>query len=111
MSSKYSSRRTAAEAAVIVKLRKGVINMGGDILRLSTPVTPYKHGDLRVRRRVVPTANGARVEWLSGHAAVQNRGFRAGARPFRQYTTPGTGPHFVEAGIKAVKANIGSYFE
>ena len=82
MSSKYSSRRTAAEAAVIVKMRKGVINMGGDILRLSTPVTPYKHGDLRVRRRVVPTIEGAHVEWLSGHAAVQNRGFRAGARRF-----------------------------
>jgi hypothetical protein len=111
MSSKYTSHRTVAEAALRVKMRKGVINMGGDILRLSTAVTPYKHGDLRVRRRVVPTANGARVEWLSGHAAVQNRGFRAGARPFRQYTTPGTGSHFVEAGIKAVKTKIGSYFK
>jgi hypothetical protein len=111
MSSKYTSHRTAAEAALQVKMRKGVINMGGDILRLSTAVTPYKHGDLRVRRCVVPTANGARVEWLSGHAAVQNRGFRAGARPFSQYTTPGTGSHFVEAGIKAVKPNIGSYFK
>ena len=110
MSSRYDSRRGAAEAAVNVKMRKGVINMGGDILRLSTPVTPYKHGDLRVRRRVVPTAKGARVEWLSGHAAVQNRGYRAGARPFRNYTTPGTSPHFVVAGLKAVKANIREYF-
>jgi len=111
MSSRYSSHRTTAEAAVIVKMRKGVINMGGDILRLSTPVTPYKHGDLRVRRRVVPTAKGARVEWLSGHAAVQNLGRRAGARPFSNYTTPGTGPRFVEAGLKAVKANLREYFE
>ena len=110
MSSRYSSRRAVAEAGVNVKMRKGVINMGGDILRLSTPVTPYKHGDLRVRRRVVPTAKGARVEWLSGHAAVQNRGFRAGARPFTQYTTPGTGPHFVEAGLKAVKSQLREYF-
>src|ERR671913_120271 len=109
MSSRYVSRRTAAEVAVTVKMRKGVINMGGDILRLSTPVTPYKYGDLRVRRRVVPIAKGARVEWLSGHAAVQNRGSRAGARPFHNYTTPGTGPHFVEAGLKAVKSNIRSY--
>src|SRR4051812_29477706 len=109
MSSKYTSHRTAAEAALSVKMRKGVVNMGGDILRLSTTVTPYKHGDLRVRRRVVPTSKGARVEWLSGHAAVQNRGFRSGARPFQNYTTPGTGSHFVEAGLKAVKANIGRY--
>jgi hypothetical protein len=109
MSSRYSSHRTTAEAAVNVKLRKGVINMGGDILRLSTPVTPYKHGDLRVRRRVVPTAKGARVEWLSGHAAVQNLGMRLG-RPFRTYTTPGTGPRFVEAGVKAVKSRLREYF-
>jgi hypothetical protein len=110
MSSKYSSRRTAAEAEVIVKMRKGVINMGGDILRLSTPVTPYDKGDLRVRRRVVPTAKGAKIEWLSGHAAVQNRGFRAGARPFSNYTTPGTGAHFVEAGLKAVMSRLREYF-
>jgi hypothetical protein len=110
MSSRYTSHRTAAEVAVKVKLRKGVINMGGDILRLSTPVTPYKDGDLRVRRRVVPTANGAKVQWLSGHAAVQNLGRRAGARPFKNYRTPGTGPRFVEAGIRAVKSRMRDYF-
>lgn len=93
-----------------LKLRKGVINLGGDILRLSTPVTPFKEGDLRIRRRVTPTAKGVRVEWLSGHAAVQNRGFRSGARPFSNYTTPGTGSHFVEAGIKAAVANLKEYF-
>jgi hypothetical protein len=111
MSSRYSSHRTTAEAVLNVKLRKGVINMGGDILRLSTPVTPYKHGDLRVRRRVVPTANGAKVQWLSGHAAVQNLGRRTGARPFSTYTTPGTGPHFVEAGLKAVMSRLREYFK
>src|SRR5690349_15573699 len=110
MASSYHSNRTGAETAMKAKLHKGVINMGGDILRLSTPVTPYKHGDLRIRRRVVPKANGARVEWLSGHAAVQNKGSRNG-RPFRHYTTPGTGARFVQAGIKAVIANLRSYFK
>jgi hypothetical protein len=111
MGTRYTSHRTAAEAVVTAKLRKGVINMGGDILRLSTVVTPYKHGDLRIRRRVVPTTKGARVEWNSGHAAVQNRGFRAGARPFTNYTTPGTSARFVEAGLKAVKPHIAEYFK
>ena len=32
MSSRYTSHRAAAEAALNVKMRKGVINMGGDIL-------------------------------------------------------------------------------
>src|SRR4051794_7653088 len=108
MASRYTSKSTAV-AALKTKQRKGVVNLGGDILRLSTAVTPYKHGDLRIRRRVVPTAKGARVEWLSGHAAVQNRGFRSG-RPFRRYTTAGTGAHFVEAGLKAVQPNLGEYF-
>lgn len=110
MSSKYTSHRTMVEAAVKVKLHKGAINIGGDILRLSARVTPYKHGDLRVRRRVVGTSEGAKVQWLSGHAAVQNVGSRNGRR-FRNYTTPGTGPHFVEAGIKAVSRNLGKYFK
>lgn len=110
MSSSYKSNRAGSIPPMEAKLVKGLINMAGDILRLSTPVTPYKHGDLRVRRRVRAIAKGARIEWLSGHAAVQNKGSRKG-HPFRNYTTPGTGPHFVEAGIKAVKPNVGSYFK
>ena len=111
MASRYTSTKTTAVAVLNTRLRKGVINMGGDIIRLSTAVTPYEHGDLRIRRRVVPTPNGARVEWNSGHAAVQNLGRRAGARPFRRYTTSGTGPRFVEAGIRAVSDNVVGYFE
>src|SRR6478609_3864153 len=110
MSSKYTSHRTAAEAALNAKFHRGLVNMGGDILRLSTAVTPYQHGDLRVRRRVVGTSDGARVEWLSGHAAVQNVGRRNG-HPFRNYTTPGTGPRFVQAGLEAATRNIGRYFQ
>lgn len=110
MSSTYKSNRTATQAALNVKLRKGVINFGGDVIRLSTPVTPYEHGDLRIRRQVVPTANGARVEWNSGHAAVQEKGSRNGI-PFRRYTTSGTGPRFVEAGIRAAGAHLKEYFK
>jgi hypothetical protein len=73
-------------------------------------VTPYRDGDLRTRRRVTPTEKGARIQWLSDHAAVQNKGSRKG-RPFRHYTTPGTGPQFVEVGLRAVKARLGSYFK
>lgn len=108
--STYNSHKNPVVGKLNVKLRKGVINLGGDIIRLSTPVTPYKHGDLRVRRRVVPKLSGARLEWNSGHAAVQNRGSRRGRR-FRNYTTPGTGPRFVEAGIRAVKPNVREYFK
>jgi hypothetical protein len=111
MASRYNSRRPAAEAALNAKLHKGVINLAGDVVRLSTPVTPYKHGDLRKRTAVTPTSSGARIDWQSGHSAVQNRGFRSGARPFSNYTTPGTGPHFVEAGLKAVRSHLQEYFK
>ena len=54
MASSYKSTRNQAQAAVNLKLHKGIINFGGDVLKLSTPVTPYKQGDLRIRRRDLP---------------------------------------------------------
>ena len=109
MSASYHDNSSAVAAALLARFQKGAINMGGDILTLSTDVTPHKDGDLRIRRRVVPLPNGAEVQWYAAYAAVQDRGVRRG-RPFHHYTTPGTGPNFVDAGIKAVQRNLGKYF-
>lgn len=109
MASKFSFNPDV-EARLRLKILKGITNMAGDILTLSTPVTPFRLGDLRIRRRVEPIANGVRIHWLSTHAAVQNRGSRRG-KPFRHYTTPGTGPGFVQKGIEAVKRNLLEYFK
>jgi hypothetical protein len=110
MAVRYRSNRSTVNAAIHARMQRGTLNMAGDIVRPSTPYTPYRDGDLRTRRRVSAIPTGARVEWQAGHAAVQNRGSRRG-RPFRNYTTPGTGPHFVQKGVDAVVAKLPEYFK
>lgn len=90
--------------------RTGLINAAGDIVTASTPVTPYRKGELRQKRRVTPLANGAKIVWSAGHAAVQNAGVARG-RTFRNYTTSGTGKGFVEHGLNTVMPKILEYFK
>lgn len=88
-------RVAQAGGAVSRKLVIDIINVAGELLNESTPRTPFKDGELRGKRRVRPLSKGAEVQWLAGHAAVQEAGRRAGARPFTNYTTAGTGSGFV----------------
>lgn len=90
--------------------RTGLINAAGDIVTESTPVTPYRKGELRQKRRVTPLANGAKIVWSAGHAAVQNAGMARG-RQFRQYTTSGTGRGFVQYGLDKVMPKLLEYFK
>lgn len=90
--------------------RTGLINAAGDIVTASNPVTPYRKGELRQKRRVTPTANGAKIVWSSRHAGAQNAG-QARGRVFRNYTTPGTGKGFVEYGLNKVMPKILEYFK
>lgn len=85
-----------AANAISGKAVKAIVNAAGELMQESTPRTPFRKGELRSKRRVTPLKNGARMDWLARHAAVQNRGQRAGARPFTNYTTPGTGKDFAK---------------
>lgn len=85
----------AAAGLISLKANKAIVNAAGELLTESTPRTPYKKGELRQKRRVVPMENGARIEWTAQHAAVQNAGQRKGV-PFRHYTTSGTGRDFAK---------------
>ncbi len=70
-----------------------------DIIRISTPKTPRKSGDLR--NRVVKSVLGlsGKVAWGVNYAKFQEK------KQFRNYTTPGTGPHFAENAVKDVVRN------
>lgn len=100
-----------AAAQITKRGEAAIVNAAGDVLRESTPRTPYRKGELRSKRRVVPINKGARIEWQAGHAAVQNAGRRAGARPFSNYTTAGTGKEFVQLGLNKVLPKILRYFK
>lgn len=99
-------RIVAAAAVINGKAVVATINAAGQLMKESTPRTPQKKGELRVKRRVTPMKNGARMQWLARHAAVQNKGQRAGARPFSNYTTPGTGKGFANIDPKRALAKI-----
>lgn len=45
------------------------------------------------------------------YAAVQEKGTRAGAGTFKNYTTPGTGAHFFQGAVDNVVPKAKAYFE
>lgn len=76
-----------------------------DIDRVANPVTPKKEGNLR--RDLFKSVQGLRgtIKWQKGYAAVQEK------KQFKNYTTPGTGPHYAENAVKKVTARSQEYFK
>lgn len=86
-----------------------------DIYANATPVTPMNKGDLRARvlRTMEGNLKGA-ITWQSSYAGVQELGHRRGKNGtiyFRNYTTPGTGPHYAENAVKNSVDNFPQYLE
>lgn len=76
------------------------------IVDTSRPGTPKERGNLR--QDVLKTVNGlkGKIEWRKVYAEYQERGARKdGSHRVKNYSTPGTGPHFAE---NAVKQGAGS---
>ena len=68
--------------------------MADEVVRNSTPNTPKRTGDLRntVLRQVLGLKG--KVMWTRKYAAIME------TKQFRNYTTPGTGPHYAEDAIE-----------
>lgn len=68
--------------------------MADEIINISTPKTPKKTGRLRmdILRQVLGLKG--KVQWGKNYAIYQE------TKQFKNYTTPGTGPHFAEEGVK-----------
>lgn len=68
------------------------------------PKTPRKFGNLR--RDVIKQVLGktGTIAWHKKYAAAQEAGVIRGSR-IRNYTTPGTGPHYAADAVKAVVAS------
>lgn len=86
-----------------------------DIFVEATPVTPMEKGDLR--KRVLRKMEGNRkgsITWESSYAGVQEQGFRRTANGivfFRNYTTPGTGPHYARDSVENIMTRLPEYLE
>lgn len=74
--------------------------MMDEIDRIANPITPKERGNLR--GDILKRALGSKgvMEWRKVYAAPQERGVIRGT-PIRNYTTPGTGPHYAERAVRA----------
>lgn len=67
-----------------------------DVDRTADPKTPRKTGELRnLKRKQVLGTHGV-LAWRRSYAPIQE------LTQFRNYTTPGTGPHFAKNAVRAV---------
>lgn len=68
--------------------------------------TPMKTGALR--RSIITQAIGSRAQigWRSAYAGAQEAGQHAGSGPYKNYTTPGTGPHFARDAFSATSRDM-----
>ncbi len=89
---------------IVVASSAGLRQICEEIVQLSTATTPKKIGELRrsVLKRVLGLQ--AQISWNKEYAAAQED------TQYRNYTTPGTGPHFAETAVRAVVARSGEIF-
>lgn len=106
MSTQFDLNIVGAAKTVSNRTTKALVNAAGELMSESTPRTPFRKGELRVKRRVLPTTDGASMNWNAQHAAVQNAGMRSGARPFTNYTTAGTGKGFAKVDPAKVLSKV-----
>lgn len=78
----------------------------------TTAGTPVLTGAMKASARHFRNDRGKfRVEVNKEYASVQERGQRAGSRPFTNYTTPGTGAGWFARAIGSVVTNQLMYIE
>ena len=66
----------------------------------SSPKTPMKSGDLRLKVSKVNEGKSSIIRWLSPYSAKQEN------VQHRHYTTPGTGPHYARDSVKDTMNNL-----
>lgn len=86
------------EQEILLKASLFLRVIADEIVKISEPHTPKKSGRLRMdTNRSVQGLHG-RVKWGKNYAIYQE------TKQFKNYTTPGTGPHYAENAVKeAVK--------
>lgn len=64
------------------------------VVKTSTPRTPKKTGRLRADVLKQVLGLSGKIKWMKDYAIYQE------TKQYRNYTTPGTGPHFAEKSVK-----------
>lgn len=109
----FIDNSSAWKARVSIDLYRKARNMGQAIINLASLKVPRKYGPLAKSAHI--ESNGKNEVYVIygnsevDYAKVQEDGHRGGVY-FKHYTTPGTGPHYLESSGDAVaKKGIGMY--
>lgn len=99
----------AVKGEVAQKVSLALRYMTDGVVERAESKTPKRKN--RLRKDILKQVLGlhAQIRWQKKYAAPQEAGV-ANGRPIRNYTTPGTGPHFAENAVKDVVKNAGEYF-
>ena len=82
-------------------------NIGMEVKKNAMFTTPLKKGDLSTQVFVRSQGNVATITWEMPYASYQERGMRAdGSHVIKNYTTPGTGPHFAYNAVHDTLSNF-----
>lgn len=82
-----------------------------DIRRRSVLITPTKFGNLHLQISITNYGTSTIISWIMPYAAYQERGMRAdGTHIIKNYTTPGTGPHFAQITVHEVIPQYGTFW-
>jgi predicted acylesterase/phospholipase RssA len=87
------SQQTSFRSSIFLRM------IAQDIVKESEPRTPKKKGYLRRDILISVLGQQGTIKWLKRYAAIQE------GTQFRNYTTPGTGPHFAENAVKKLVKN------
>ncbi len=74
------------------------------IVNEATPKTPKDEGDLRLNVLKQVLGSKARITWRQPYAQIQEE------KQFKNYTTPGTGPHYAENAVVKIFNEAVTYF-
>lgn len=80
-----------------IKMRGSIFlrTFADEVVKISTKNTPKKSGRLRMDITKSVLGLNGQIKWGKGYAAIQE------TTQFKNYTTPGTGPHYAENAVKA----------
>jgi hypothetical protein len=92
------NQQTAQNASVALRL------IASAIVQEATPKTPRQFGDLRNRILKQVLGLTGKIVWQMPYAGIQE------SKKFRNYTTPGTGPHFAQNAVTKIVEDSNKYF-
>ena len=80
-----------------------------EVVKLAQPATPKDTTRLSQDILKQVLALKGKIVWNKKYASVQERGSRRdGSHKIKNYSTPGTGPHFAKNAVNSTMANVGT---